>query len=67
MDKKDSEQKYMKENKETMQPSPDHKEGIEEPNVKQYNKVQGGIVAFVILVIIIIIVLVSTDMFGLLN
>lgn len=67
MDKNDNEKKYMKENKETMQPSPEHKEGIEEPNVKEYSKVQGGFVAFVILVIIIIIVLVSTDMFGLLN
>lgn len=67
MDKKDSEQEYMKENKETMQQPPVEKEGLEEPKVKEYGKVQGGFVAFVILVIIIIILLVSTDMFGLLN
>ena len=65
MAKKDSEKEYMKENKETMQRPPQEKDGIEEPNVKQYNKVQGGMVAFVILVIIIIITLVSTNMFGL--
>ncbi|MDN7242008.1 hypothetical protein QWY14_09375 [Planococcus sp. N028] len=64
---KDDEKDYMKENKKTMQHPPQEKEGLEEPNVKEYNKVQGGIVAFVIVVIIIIIALISTDMFGLLN
>jgi hypothetical protein len=67
MAKKDKEKDYMQENKKTMQQPPHQKDGIEEPNVKEYRKVQGGIVAFAILVIVIIIILISTDMFGLLN
>lgn len=63
----DNEKKYMKENKDTMQRPPVEKDGIEEPNVKEYNKVKGGIVVFAVLVIVIIIILFSTDMFGLLN
>ena len=64
---KDDEKDYMKENKKTMTQSPEAKEGMEEPNVKEYNKVKGGIVAFVVGVIILLIILISTDFLGLFN
>ncbi|MGI2327963.1 hypothetical protein [Planococcus sp. YIM B11945] len=63
----DEKKDYMKENKNTMQPSTNRKEGIEEPRVTGMNKVKVGVIIFVILVIIVIIIGVSNDMWGLMN
>lgn len=66
MDEKDpKEQKYVEENKETMQRPPVQKEGLEEPKTKGYRPMQIGFVIFVILVLIIIILGINSGMWGL--
>lgn len=66
MSEKDpKEEKYMKENKKTMQRPPVEKEGIQEPRVTGYRPIQIGIVIFVIIVIAIIIWGISSNMWGL--
>lgn len=60
-----NEDKYMKENKKTMQQPPVEKEGLEEPRTVGYPAVKIGIVVFTIIVIIIIIIGISNGMYGL--
>jgi len=66
MSEKDpKEEKYMKENEETMQRPPAQKEGLQEPRTTGYRPIQIGIVIFVIIVIAIIIWGISSNMWGL--
>ena len=64
-DKDPKEEKYMKENKETMQRPPVNKEGIEEPRVTGYRPLQIGLVIFIIIVIVVIIWGINSNMWGL--
>lgn len=57
--------KYMEENKNTMDRPPNDPEGITEPRTKSYRPVQRGFIIFIVLAVIVLIIGISTDMFGL--
>lgn len=64
-DKNPNNEKFVEENKETMQRPPAQKEGLEEPRTKGYKPLQIGFVIFVILVLIIVVIGISSGMWGL--
>lgn len=58
---------YMRASKEDMNRPPAQKEGLEEPRVKEMNKIKVGVAIFVVIVLILLVWGISSDMFGLLN
>lgn len=58
---------YMRDSTDNLNRSPERKEGLEEPKVKEMNKIKVGVVVFVVIVIIILVLGISFDLFGLMN
>lgn len=56
---------YMRESTENMDRPPAKKEGLEEPRVKEMNKIKVGVFIFVIIVLIILAIGIGFDLFGL--
>lgn len=74
MDDKNNEKNVPKEREEYMRDStdnidkvPDKKEGLQEPRVKEMNKIKVGVAVFVVIVLIILGLGIGFDMFGLMN
>lgn len=64
-EKEPNEKKYMETNKKEMPNPPEQKEGIEEPRVKNFPKIQVGVAIFVVIILIIVIAGISYGMYGL--
>ncbi|WP_033542402.1 hypothetical protein [Planococcus sp. CAU13] len=58
---------YMRKSTEDIDNPPEQKEGLQEPRVKEMNKIKVGVAIFVVIVLIILIVGIASDMFGLMN
>lgn len=58
---------YMRDSTDNLNRSPERKEGLEEPKVKEMNKIKVGVAVFVVIVIIILVLGISFDLFGLMN
>ena len=58
---------YMRDSTDNLDRPPESKEGLEEPKVKEMNKIKVGVAIFVVLVLIIFVLGISFDLFGLMN
>lgn len=58
---------YMRDSTDNMDRPPERKEGLEEPRVKEMNKIKVGVAIFVVIVLIILVLGISFDLFGLMN
>lgn len=58
---------YMRDTTDNMDRSPDKKEGLEEPKVKELNKVKVGLIIFIVIVLIILAIGIGFDLFGLMD
>ncbi|OHX56378.1 hypothetical protein BB776_05090 [Planococcus salinarum] len=60
-------EEYMRESTDNLDRPPERKEGLEEPKVKEMNKIKIGVVIFVVIVLIILVLGISFDLFGLMD
>lgn len=58
---------YMRDSTDNLDSSPERKEGLEEPKVKEMNKIKVGVAIFVVIMLIILGFGISFDLFGLMN
>ncbi len=58
---------YMRDTTDNLDHAPDRKEGLEEPKVKELNKVKIGLIIFMVIVLIILAIGIGFDMFGLMD
>jgi hypothetical protein len=58
---------YMRDSTDNLDHPPERKEGLEEPKVKEMNKIKVGVAVFVVIVLIILVLGIAFDMFGLMN
>lgn len=58
---------YMRKSTDNMDRPPERKEGLEEPKVKEMNKIKVGVAIFVVIVLIILALGIGFDLFGLMD
>ena len=58
---------YMRDSTDNLDHPPERKEGLEEPKVKEMNKIKVGVAIFVVIVLIILVLGIAFDMFGLMS
>lgn len=60
-------EEYMRDSTDNMDKMPEKKEGLQEPKVKEMNKIKVGVAVFVVIVLIILVLGIGFDLFGLMN
>ncbi|RLQ90398.1 hypothetical protein [Planomicrobium sp. Y74] len=58
---------YMRDTTDSVNRPPEKKEGLEEPKVKELNKVKTGLIVFMVIVLIILAIGIGFDLFGLMD
>ncbi|HSJ38034.1 MAG TPA: hypothetical protein VK945_07445 [Planococcus sp. (in: firmicutes)] len=58
---------YMRDSTDNLDRPPERKEGLEEPKVKEMNKIKVGVAVFVVIVLIILVLGIGFDLFGLMS
>lgn len=58
---------YMRKSTDNLGSPPERKEGLQEPRVKEMNKIKVGVAVFVVIVLIILVLGIAFDLFGLMN